>query len=460
MADDRTATNPADIETTTHAIWTDNWELIGGSPVSGPSASSWGPGQNIDVFWRGTDNHLKHKWFPYNNVYSWEEDLGGNLASEPASCTRSTNMRDVFWRGTDNHLKHKWYPYNNAWSWEEDLGGNLASAPAALSWGTTALHVFWKGSDGNLKHKSLNYSNNIWTAEEDLQIAIQSDPAAMYRNNGIMDVFWAGSDQHLKHIWYPYNNTWSWVQDLGGTLASGSSPTATRRWNGSMDVFWRGTDNRLKHKWYPFNGDWSWEQDLGGNMASSPDATSWGSGRMDIYAKDASSGQMAHKLWSEDANVDVISQPTGSWCWAATGQMIMRYFGVEKSQCEQANYAFGQTNCCQSPQNDSTTPAACNKGGRAAYGHWGFNTSSQSGNNGAAKLADIKKQVALARPWDHCIKFSDGGHHIVAGIDEFYFDGDDWVVINNPNGSGQYMQRYSQYVGSYGSCGDLFISKK
>ena len=169
------------------------WEPMGGTPISGPGVTHWGPGQNLDVFWRGTDDRLKHKWFPDNQAWSIEEDLGGTLASDPAATSRTTNMRDVFWRGTDNHLKHRRYPYGDGWSGEEDLGGTLASSPAAASWGTVALHVFWRGPDGNLKKMSLDYATNIWTGEIDLGIPVQSDPAARYRNNGVMDVFWRGA---------------------------------------------------------------------------------------------------------------------------------------------------------------------------------------------------------------------------------------------------------------------------
>jgi hypothetical protein len=43
------------------------------------------------------------------------------------------NVAPVFWKDPAGRLKHKWFPYNGGWSWEQDLGGGLASDPTAIS---------------------------------------------------------------------------------------------------------------------------------------------------------------------------------------------------------------------------------------------------------------------------------------------------------------------------------------
>ena len=55
--------------------WMD-WESQGGVLTSGPAASSWAPGR-LDVFARGTDSALWHKW--YESGWSEWEALGGTL---------------------------------------------------------------------------------------------------------------------------------------------------------------------------------------------------------------------------------------------------------------------------------------------------------------------------------------------------------------------------------------------
>jgi hypothetical protein len=81
------------------------WESLGGVITSDPSVSSWNSGR-LDVFARGTDNALWHKW--YQNGWSNWESLGGVLTSAPGAVSWSNGRIDVFVRGTDNALWHKW----------------------------------------------------------------------------------------------------------------------------------------------------------------------------------------------------------------------------------------------------------------------------------------------------------------------------------------------------------------
>ena len=104
------------------------WESLGGILTSEPVAVAWGENR-LDVFVRGTDTALWHKWWDGNNwgpsVTDWES-LGGILTSEPVAVAWAENRLDVFVRGTDSALWHKWWDGNN-WGpsvtdWES-LGG-------------------------------------------------------------------------------------------------------------------------------------------------------------------------------------------------------------------------------------------------------------------------------------------------------------------------------------------------
>jgi hypothetical protein len=88
--------------------WHD-WESLGGILSSVPAVSSWAEGR-LDVFVRGTDNALWHKWFD-GSWYEWES-LGGVLTSGPGAVSWDPNRIDVFARAIDNSLVHKWWgPY-------------------------------------------------------------------------------------------------------------------------------------------------------------------------------------------------------------------------------------------------------------------------------------------------------------------------------------------------------------
>lgn len=77
-----------------------------GIDQSGPSVSSWSKSR-LDVFARGTDNALWHKWFD-GSWHNWES-LGGTLTSAPSAVSWSSGRIDVFVRGTGNALWHKWF---------------------------------------------------------------------------------------------------------------------------------------------------------------------------------------------------------------------------------------------------------------------------------------------------------------------------------------------------------------
>jgi hypothetical protein len=149
---------------------------------------------------------------------------------------------------------------------------------------------------------AMDYANSNWSAEIDMGTALQGAPAVMFRSYGIMDVFWRGADGDLQHIWSYDAGSWIGVQSLGSSLAAGSSPTATARRDGWIDVLWRGTDDRLKHIAMDLHSQWSPVEDLGGDLDSSPSATSWRVGQLDVFAKDAPTGKLAHRVWRDDSS--------------------------------------------------------------------------------------------------------------------------------------------------------------
>ncbi|CAH1087662.1 putative baseplate assembly protein [Candidatus Nitrotoga sp. 1052] len=253
-------------------IWS-NWQSLGGVLTSDPATVSWGDGR-IDVFVRGTDNALWHKWF--NGTWSGWESLGGVLSSGPDVSSWAAGRLDVFVRGADNALWHKWF--NGTWSGWESLGGVLTSDPAAVSWGDGRIDVFVRGTDNALWHK---WFDGVWSGWESLGGTLSSGPDVSSWAAGRLDVFVRGADNALWHKWF--NGTWSGWESLGGVLTS--DPAAVSWGDGRIDVFVRGTDNALWHKW--FDGVWSGWESLGGTLSSGPDVSSWAAGRLDVFVRGA-----------------------------------------------------------------------------------------------------------------------------------------------------------------------------
>lgn len=193
---------------------------------------------------------------------------------------------------------------------------------------------------------------------------------------------------------------------------------------GSLDLYARGTDNQLYHRHYA-NGWGEWEA-LGGNCTSAPDSVSWGAGRVDAVVRGPDNA-LYRKVWTDRLGVPLIAQEQSNWCWAASAQMIGQWYGINIPQCEQANYAFGRTDCCTTP-----FPRECNRGGYASttLAHWGFTYSIADGGLSdstlVSELTDRKRPVAEIWDW------TSGGAHQFAVTDHLRFAEDQFVVKNDP----------------------------
>jgi hypothetical protein len=277
-----------------------NWESLGGVLSSGAAVSSWA-GERLDVFVKGTDNALWHKWF--DRGWSGWESLGGVLDNEPAAVSWASGRIDVFVRGTDNALWHKWF--DRGWSGWESLGGVLSSGPAVCSWAPGRLDVFVKGTDNALWHK---WFDGNWSGWESLGGVLDNGPAAVSWASGRIDVFVRGTDNALWHKWF--DRGWSGWESLGGVLSSG--PAVCSWAPGRLDAFVKGTDNALWHKW--FDGNWSGWESLGGTIDDAPGAVSWSLGRIDVFAR-GTDNAVWHKWWWQTLptvrlHVKVLTQPT------------------------------------------------------------------------------------------------------------------------------------------------------
>jgi hypothetical protein len=65
--------------------------------------------------------------------------------------------------------------------------------------------------------------------------------------------------------------------------------------------------------------------------------------------------------------VELRSQETYWWCWAASGEMVMDFLGTPVSQCDQANKQNPGTECCSNP-----VPGACDQPGWPEFKKYGF----------------------------------------------------------------------------------------
>jgi hypothetical protein len=264
------------------------WRSLGGLIYSGPQASTSSPNRT-DVFVRGADNGLWHRWFNGSSWSNWEA-LGGVMNSDPAAVASANGRIDVFTRGTDDHLWQMTFDGVRWTTWKQvDALGVLASAPAVCSPAPGRLDIFVRGTDNQLWHKVITNGTTTtqWTSADGRGGILDSEPSAVSWGNGRIDVFIRGTDQQLWHMWTSDSTNWhTWTRVGNGVL--GSRPAAATWGASRLDVFVKGTDNRLWHMWTNDGNTWTnWTDadDQGGVLGSGPGAVSPSQGIIDVFAR-------------------------------------------------------------------------------------------------------------------------------------------------------------------------------
>ena len=164
------------------------------------------------------------------------------------------------------------------------------------------------------------------------------------------------------------------------------------------------------------------------------------------------------------ATVDVptLPQQASNWCWAASGQMTMRFLGHDVAQCTEANDEFGQTNCCKDNSDDS--PGKCNSrnGGWPDYPKYNFTVSQTPDQTSTSALtwAQVQGQIYCARkPFAFSWHWNGGGGHMMVAKGYLVVGGVQYVDINDPEpytnlstltGGTEKILTYADYVSGSG----------
>jgi len=271
------------------------WASEGGVLTSQITVANDADGR-LEVFVRGTDNALWHKWqvAPNSGWSGWASE-GGVLTSDIAVGRNADGRLEAFVRGTDNALWRKGQVApNSGWSPWASQGGVLTSNIAVGTNADGRVEVFVRGTDNALWHKWQLAPNGSWSGWESLGGVLTSRIAIGRNADGRLEAFVRGTDNALWHKWQvAANGSWSNWASEGGVLTSdiavGRSPT------GRLEVFVRGTDNALWHKWQVApNSGWSAWASEGGVLTSDIAVGTNADGRLEVFARGAD-GALWHK---------------------------------------------------------------------------------------------------------------------------------------------------------------------
>jgi Papain-like cysteine protease AvrRpt2 len=124
--------------------------------------------------------------------------------------------------------------------------------------------------------------------------------------------------------------------------------------------------------------------------------------------------------------VAVNAQETSMWCWAASGQMSMGYFGTSVQQCDEANKRFGRTDCCNNP-----VPGDCVTGGWTEFDKYGFTASNTT--DAPLSWGQVQDQIyCQKKPFEFTWHWTSGGGHMMVARGYVSLNGTNYIYRNNP----------------------------
>jgi hypothetical protein len=132
--------------------------------------------------------------------------------------------------------------------------------------------------------------------------------------------------------------------------------------------------------------------------------------------------------FGEELPITPHQQLQDQWCWTACSESVLNYYGSAAQQCQMANYAFGQTNCCNNVVWPNGTGPLCDqrnflanwldiiwgsKSAQSVIKHFGKVDSSY--RPWAVSASTLKDQISAKAPWIMGWKWTDEGGHVLLG---------------------------------------------
>ena len=145
-------------------------------------------------------------------------------------------------------------------------------------------------------------------------------------------------------------------------------------------------------------------------------------------------------------------QKQSQWCWDASSQAVLKYYGTSVTQCEIANYAFGETTCCINVVWPDGTGPKCNKPWYL-YGKHGsvkdnllhYGKIESEGSSSALSKDTCTSEINQERPWVMRWGWKAGGGHILVGRG---IEGNTVYYMDPWPGEGYKTADYTAVVGS------------
>lgn len=247
----------------------------------------------LDLFARGTDNALWHRYWDLGGEWTCWQSLRGDLASAPGAASHDPKVVHLNALGPDGRMQDRSFSnvgmLDGGWSLWNNLGDQkFASAPAVASWGPGHLEVFALDQSQKIQHNWYRFGAGGWSGWYGFtgDQTFQGAPAAAAYAPNKLHLFARGTDNKLYQRYLTAPGVWSGWISMGDKLFT-SSPAAVSWGSTHLEVFAVGEDQKVWHNWYRFSGGgWSGWYALDGaqTFKEAPAAASWGPGRLNLFA--------------------------------------------------------------------------------------------------------------------------------------------------------------------------------
>ncbi|MFI5681887.1 hypothetical protein [Streptomyces cellulosae] len=191
-------------------------------------------------------------------------------------------------------------------------GRNAIFDPAITAYEPERYTIYHVGTGQKVYRKTYTQGSDWETQwfETRPEATIWSGLAAASAKDSRIDLFGLDRTNQLRHASAPADGSWGPFNAIGGNFQG--TPAAVSWGTGRLDVFARGaTTNKLFHRTQygtQWNRTWT---DLGGALLSGPGAASWGPNRLDVFAKDKEH-HLVHKFfdgssWSDWTDLGLVA---------------------------------------------------------------------------------------------------------------------------------------------------------
>jgi hypothetical protein len=263
--------------------WT-QWQSLRGELASGAGVASHNNGiLHLGVL--GADNRIHDRSYVNDGMLAggwsnWKPLGSGEFSSAPSPVSWGTDHFAMYARGSDNRIRQNRYTFGVGWSDWQLLPGDtqtFPSAPAAVAYAPERLHVFAKGTDNRIYERHTLPAGG-WSAWAALGTrTFHSGPGAVSWGEQHLEVFAVDlADRKVWHTWYRFGVGWSDWFAFDGAQTFTEAPAAGTHGLEKLNLFALGTDGRIWERYHLGGGQWSpWASTGDRQFTSAPASASW-----------------------------------------------------------------------------------------------------------------------------------------------------------------------------------------